>query len=131
MKKSIAGIIVRDGLFLIGKRLPVGEMGGKWEFPGGKVDPGETSPQTIIREFSEEMNITVKPVECLTRVQFTNKNGPVELEAWLISLSGVIHPTLTEHSEIRWASLDEIERLDFVDSDQLLLPFLRGWKGGC
>ena len=125
MKQSIAGIIHKDGKFLIGHRLPTGEMGSRWEFPGGKVDEGETPEQAIVREFREEMNVSVIPGKLLASVKFTNKHGPVELLAYLIDIPSTEGLALTEHTEIDWATLDELEALPFVDSDRLLIPFLR------
>ncbi len=127
MKKSIAGIIYRNGRFLIGHRLETGEMSGRWEFPGGKVDAGESPEETIRREFREEMSIDAEPLYLLTTTRFSNRHGDVELQAWCIDVPETFSPVLTEHSEISWATLDEIEQLEFVDSDLLLLPFLRNW----
>lgn len=125
MKQSIAGIIHSEGKFLIGLRLPTGEMGNRWEFPGGKVDPGETPEMAIKREFREEMGIDVAPGACIATARFENRNGPVTLLAYRITIPEDAEISLTEHSEIRWASLDEIETLSFVDSDRLLLPILK------
>jgi 8-oxo-dGTP diphosphatase len=128
MKQSIAGIIYENGKFLIGRRLPTGEMGGRWEFPGGKVDPGETPEIAIRREFREEMGIDVEPGDCIATARFENKSGPSALLAYAITIPSDAPITLTEHSEIRWATLDEIEALPFVDSDRLLLPRIREWS---
>lgn len=127
MKESIAGIIVKEGRFLIGHRLPTGEMASRWEFPGGKVDPGETPEEAILREFREEMGIEVRPLSRLATVEFENRGGPVSLHAYLVEGISELPRRLTEHTELRWASLEEIEALSFVDSDRLLLPFLREW----
>ncbi len=128
MKESIAGIIVHDDKFLIGHRFDTGEMANRWEFPGGKVDPGETAEQAIVREFYEEMDVRVTPGELLATVEFTNKHGPARLLAYRVFGITELPSRLTEHTELRWASLDEIETLDFVDSDKLLLPFLKKWS---
>jgi len=125
MKQSIAGIFYSGRKYLIGRRLPVGEMGGRWEFPGGKVDAGETPEAAILREFTEEMNIRVTIGECLTSVTFNNRNGPVQLLAYRLYLPENPDITLSEHSEIRWAAMHEIETLEFVDSDRLLFPCLK------
>jgi 8-oxo-dGTP diphosphatase len=127
MKQSIAGIIHSNGQFLIGRRLPTGEMGNRWEFPGGKVDGDETPEQAIVREFREEMGIDAIPRARIARVEFMNKNGHVELLAYAVDIPKREGFSLTEHSETKWATLDEIEKLDFVDSDRLLLPALREW----
>ena len=55
-KHSVAAIVVKNGRVLIGKRSDVGQMGGRWEFPGGKVDPGETYEEALKREFREEFS---------------------------------------------------------------------------
>jgi ADP-ribose pyrophosphatase len=129
MKQSIAGIIVADGKFLIGHRLPVGEMGGRWEFPGGKVDEGETPHEAILREFREEMGIDVEPLDFITSVEFRNKNGPVQLLAYHVGIPRDADIVLTEHSKLAWATMAEIEKLDFVDSDRLLFSAVNAWFG--
>ncbi len=125
MKQSIAGIIYANGKFLIGKRLPTGEMGNRWEFPGGKVDQGETAEAAIKREFFEEMGIEVEIGEKIATVSFENKSGTSTLTAYAIEIPKTDGIRLTEHSAIRWATLSEIEGLSFVDSDRLLLPMIK------
>lgn len=127
MKQSIAGIIHENGKFLVGLRLPTGEMGNRWEFPGGKVDQGETPEIALKREFLEEMGVEVTIGECIATARFENKSGPVTLLAYDIQIPHDGDIKLTEHSEIRWVTLDEIESLSFVDSDRLLLPRIREW----
>ena len=127
MKQSIAGIIYSNGKFLIGHRLPTGEMGNRWEFPGGKVDSGETPEMAIIREFHEELGIDVTINEYIASVEFSNKNGKSELLAYHLDIPNVDDFKLTEHTEVRWATMAEIQKLDFVDSDRLLIPHIIGW----
>lgn len=127
MKQSIAGILYADGKFLVGRRIAGGQMGGKWEFPGGKVEPGETLEQTLVREFREEFSLAAKPGEHITTVSFENNSGPVELYAYRVFLSLDEKVTLSEHTELAWATMDEIEALDLVDSDRLLIPALKKW----
>ena len=128
MKQSIAGIVYAKGKFLIGLRLPKGEMGGRWEFPGGKVDGDESPEEAIVREFREEMGLEAIPESFIASVDFRNKGGPVTLLAYHVSLPDLGGARLTEHLRLDWATLDEIEKLEFVDSDRLLLPYLRKWR---
>jgi len=127
MKKSVAGIIYTENKFLVGHRLSIGEMGNRWEFIGGKVDGSETPEEALKREFMEETGIMVTVVEKLTSVNFNNRNGPVELIAFSVNIPENTSFALSEHSEIKWLSLSEVEKLDFVDSDRLLFPFLQKW----
>lgn len=131
MKQSIAGIIFNNGRFLIGHRLPSGEMGNRWEFPGGKVDEGETPVDAIRREFREEFGISVVPREFISSAEFRNKGGPVELLAYHVAVPREPDHdyVLTEHSEVCWATMEEMEMLDFVDSDRLLFPAIKEWCG--
>ena len=105
MNQSIAGIVYTDGKFLVGRRLPGGQMGGRWEFPGGKVEPGETPEQTIVREFREEFALAAEPGECIATVNFENNAGPVVLYAFRVFLSLEEKVTLSEHTELAWERL--------------------------
>ena len=127
MNQSIAGIVYTDGKFLVGRRLPGGQMGGRWEFPGGKVEPGETPEQTIVREFREEFALAAEPGECITTVNFENNAGPVVLYAFRVFLALDEKVTLSEHTDLAWETIDAVEALDLVDSDRLLIPALRKW----
>lgn len=127
MRQSIAGIIEKNGTLLIGRRLPSGEMANRWEFPGGKVDPGETPQEALVREFREEFGVDVVAGELIGTAQFTNKNGVSDLLAFHVTFPDGADVSLTEHTELRWATLAEIERLSFVDSDRLLFHAVKKW----
>ncbi len=125
MKTSVAGISLRDGKYFIARRLPVGEMGGRWEFPGGKVEPGESREEALRREYDEEFGVAIRVRLPICEVPFRHGRSDFRLWAYWVD---IIAPdgqfTLTEHSESRWASLDEILELDFADSDRKILPYL-------
>ncbi|MBR6078657.1 MAG: NUDIX domain-containing protein [Treponema sp.] len=123
-KTSIAGIAVHGRKVLIAHRNPVGQMGGRWEFPGGKVEEGETDFQAIVREFGEEFGIKVRPGSMIAKAVFEH-NGENLLHAYTVRVPhrGIFFKyRLTEHTEYRWADIDEIASLDFVDSDLLIYP---------
>lgn len=127
IKQSIAGIIVIDELVLIGKRLPQGQMGSKWEFPGGKVEKGETHKQALIREFEEEFMIDIDVGECIAKAEFSHNEDKVQLFAYEVFIKDIdnISWILTEHTDINWVTFDKISELDFVDSDLKLLVQIR------
>ncbi|HOC30147.1 MAG TPA: (deoxy)nucleoside triphosphate pyrophosphohydrolase [Treponemataceae bacterium] len=127
MKESVAGIVYHNNRFLVGLRLPGGEMGSRWEFPGGKVDGGESPAQALIREFHEEMGIAVTIHEHIATTEFVNKNGPSLLHAYHVELDQTDAVTLTEHVKTAWLSFDELQKLPFVDSDTLLFPYIESW----
>ena len=127
IKQSIAGIIVIDELVLIGKRLPQGQMGNRWEFPGGKVEKGETHKQALIREFEEEFMIDIDVGECIAKAEFSHNEDTVQLFAYEVFIKDIdnISWILTEHTDINWVTFDKISELDFVDSDLKLLVQIR------
>jgi len=88
--KSIAGIAIRGNLVFVAKRQAGGAMGGKWEFPGGKSEPGESVDQTAQREFEEEFGLTVRVGRTIGESTFNNGRKQYELAAVLVLLSTVI-----------------------------------------
>lgn len=129
MAISVAGIVVVDNLVFIAKRVPVGDMGNRWEFPGGKVDAGETPEQALKREFFEEFgaNIIVKNPICESN--FTHKNKNVILKAFEVEFSDLdnIEWILSEHTETAWVPFEKIPTLYFVDSDMQIYPKVRDY----
>lgn len=107
----------RDGRWLVAKRNPGGSQGGKWEFPGGKGEEGETAEQALEREFLEELAVKIKVDQRLYTGQFSNRGKDYILEAWAITLlSDRLIPL--EHSEVGWFLPAEVLALDLSDSDR-------------
>ncbi len=130
MKTSIACIAFDGKNILIAHRNPTGQMGGRWEFPGGKVENGESDVQGIVREFKEEFGITVEVGEKITETFFKHNGEQIALHAYEIKVphDGMTEKdVLTEHTEYRWAAPAEIPTLNFVDSDMLIYPDVVRW----
>lgn len=123
MPRSVAGIAIKEGLALVARRLPGGEIGGTWEFPGGKLEPGEDDALALIREFDEEFGVAVEVGEKLGQAWFEHSGKVFELSAVMINLEPG-HLELREHSETRWVGSTEIASLTLADSDRSLLPFV-------
>jgi 8-oxo-dGTP diphosphatase len=127
---SVAGIALRGDRFFIAHRLPGGSLGGKWEFPGGKAEEGEGAEAALIREFREEFSLPIRVGEQLGESRFRHNGIERTLRAYRISLDpdDPDHPpVLADHTEWRWASIAEIEGLDFAPSDLNLLPALKAY----
>ena len=73
MSNSVACIVYKDGKILVAHRIPKGDMGNRWEFPGGKVDAGETDQMAIVREMGEEFGVKAVPGEKITSCSFFHK----------------------------------------------------------
>lgn len=124
MERSVAGILLLDGRAFVAKRGPVGSFQGCWEFPGGKVEAGESDEEAVAREFEEEFAVSVKARRLLGESVFPHRGVDRVLAAWLIELEPFQRPTLLEHEETAWASASELEALRLVDSDRALLPLV-------
>lgn len=121
MMKSVAGIIVENKKVFIAKRLPIGQMGGKWEFPGGKVENNEEPAVSLVREYKEEFGLDIIVKNFICEAEFIHFDKTVNLYAFEASFLNEKKPKeLTEHSDFSWASFEELLSLDFVDSDMLL-----------
>ncbi|GHV18217.1 DNA mismatch repair protein MutT [Spirochaetia bacterium] len=126
---SIAGIALAENKLFIARRKPGGDLGEKWEFPGGKVEEGENEEAALIREFREELEVTVQVGPLLGAVSFEHRGKPRLLRAYRVEFS-IPHLTLVEHTAWKWASPEEIADLDFADSDLKLLPALQAYLQG-
>ncbi len=116
MIKVTAAVIRQGDKVLICKRPKEKNHGGLWEFPGGKVEAGETLFDCIIRECREELCITLEPIKIVTTIQ----NGDFEItfiECRI--LSGEI--TLTEHENFMWISKQDTDNIDFCPTDKKAL----------
>ena len=120
----VAGLILDPAGRLLACRRPPGKhLGGLWEFPGGKIEPGETPEHALVRELGEELGITVSPGQRLTPVVHDYGRGPIRLIPIACTiLNGSPEPR--EHSEIRWCRPDELTAFELAAAD---LPILAEW----
>lgn len=129
-KTSIACIVLNQDKILIAHRNLVGQMGGRWEFPGGKQEAGENDEQTVVREFKEEFGVDVTVGEKVTESSFTHNGVVVALHAYRVFVphDGMTEKyTLTEHTEYKWVSIEDIPSYQFVDSDFTMYPAVKNY----
>jgi 8-oxo-dGTP diphosphatase len=120
---SIAGIALENGKVFIARRVPGGDLGEKWEFPGGKVEEGESDQDALIREFQEEFRVSVRVGSFVGSASFMHHGENRALRAYRVYLESRDF-TLSEHTEWKWVPPEAIAALDFADSDRKLLPEL-------
>ncbi|MGQ9801607.1 MAG: (deoxy)nucleoside triphosphate pyrophosphohydrolase [Candidatus Saccharicenans sp.] len=118
----VAAVIKKDGLVLLTERLEK-DLVGSWEFPGGKVERGETPEQALSRELQEELKITIKVGPLLDTVNLPGQPGArlMAFEAELLSDSS----SLTSPGRYAWASPDELLQFRLLPADRELVERLR------
>ena len=124
MQRVTAAVIEKDGKILIARRKRGGSHAGKWEFPGGKLEPGETPEDCLKRELREELGIEteVGPLFCSSR--FVYPHVAVELLVYRTSyVSGEI--ALHEHDQVEWVSPEGLSEIDFSEADKPVVRRLR------
>lgn len=126
MKAVTAGIMAEKGSVLIAKRRAGFRLAHKWEFPGGKIDHGETPEQCLQREMEEEFGIAVSVGEFLGESIHQYDHGGIRLLVYRIYWEGG-EMELRDHDEYRWVLPSELGEYEFTAAD---LPFVERLRRG-
>jgi 8-oxo-dGTP diphosphatase len=118
MLQVVAAILQNEGKILVGQRTPLQSHPLKWEFPGGKVEPGETPEQALARELHEELGISGAAGDVMTRYWFTYPGkDPIELIFFRVRHFSGQPQNLIFH-DLRWHPKSQLAELDFVEGDR-------------
>lgn len=121
MKKVTAAVILSEGRVLIARRGPGGPSAGKWEFPGGTIEPGETPEQCLGRELREELGIEARVGALIAGGRSGAGGSEIELLVFRVdSFQGPL--ALSAHEDVRWVDPAELSRFDLAEADARLLP---------
>ena len=124
MIEVVAALIWDQDRFLACQRPPQKARGLLWEFVGGKVEPGESREEALIRECREELGITVEPDSLFMEVEHEYPDITVRLSIFHAVISDGV-PQKLEHNDIRWITVDEIEQYEFCPADKDILAKLK------
>lgn len=128
MTEVVAALIWDGDRFMACQRPAHKARGLLWEFAGGKVEPGETKAQALIRECREELDITLEVGDIFTEVTHEYPDITVHLTLFNAKIAQG-KPKLLEHIAIKWISADEIDSLDFCPADKSILEKIKSEKG--
>ncbi|WP_289077666.1 (deoxy)nucleoside triphosphate pyrophosphohydrolase [uncultured Parasutterella sp.] len=108
-------MIIHEGRIFAAQR-GYGDQKDGWEFPGGKMEPGETAEDAIIREIKEELEVEIKPEKLLATVEYDYSKFHLTMHCFISSIvSGRI--LLTEHEAAKWLLPGELETVDWLPAD--------------
>lgn len=123
MQIVTAAVIEKEGKLLIAKRRAGDRFGLLWEFPGGKVEPGETPEQCLKRELREELDIEARTYGYLGAYPYSSPGLTLELRAFRARIIRG-HPCPREHEEIRWVFPADLKDFSFTEPDVPLVARL-------
>lgn len=112
----MASVIFRAGRVLAGRRTAPSHLAGRWEIPGGKVEPGEADEDALRREIAEELGVEVR---LGARVGGDWPLGTYVLRVWLATIVDDAEPApLEQHDALRWVGLDELDSVAWLPGDR-------------
>jgi 8-oxo-dGTP diphosphatase len=123
-----AALIVRDGEVLIGQRRADQPMASLWEFPGGKIEPGESAQEALVRELAEELRIRAEIGPAVTDIRHNyRRGGAVDLQFFAVrEFAGEIDNQI--YQQVRWVKLVDLTTYDFLAADRGLIQDLAAGK---
>ena len=121
-KHVVAAIIIRDGAVFATQR-GYGEWKDWWEYPGGKVEPGESPEAALVREIREELDTEINVDKFLTTIEWDYPKFHLSMRCYICSLAGG-DLRLVEHEAARWLSSDQLDSVRWLPADDILLPMI-------
>jgi 8-oxo-dGTP diphosphatase len=122
-KVIVAAVIITDGRVLACERASPPEVAGRWEFPGGKVEPGETDQQALARECAEELGVRVEVGERVGP-DVPLAHGRAVLRVYAVRLLEGDVPQALEHSAMRWLSAEQLDSVPWLPADKPIVSEL-------
>ena len=124
MIRVVCAVVVRAGRVLVARRGPTMPHSGTWEFPGGKVEAGESDEAALIRELREELEWSVEVGACVGE----GTTGRVHLVGYLATADG--DPVLGEHDAVEWRASSELPALEWAPADGPIVAGVLRWAAG-
>ena len=121
--RVVAAIIHDNHNRIFATQRGYGDMKGGWEFPGGKIEPGETPEQALVREIQEELDTTVVVEKLITTVEWDYPKFHLSMLCYLCHI-GKGQLTLREHQAARWLTRENLNSINWLPADRVIIPQL-------
>ena len=125
MKKiNVVAAIIRDGNRIFSTQRGYGEFKDGWEFPGGKVEQGETPEEALKREIEEELETEIEVGDYLTTIEYDYPKFHLSMRCyWARIIEG--KPVLLEHEAAKWLSIDELDSVEWLPADITIIDLVK------
>lgn len=121
---EVAAAVIHDEGKILATQRGYGDFKGGWEFPGGKIQPGESAEEAIVREIQEELQVCIRPEKLLTTIEYDYETFHLTMHCFLASIiKGEIQ--LLEHEAMRWLTSDQLESVDWLPADIAVVAQLK------
>ncbi len=121
---DVVAAIIRDGNMVFATQRGYGKYKDGWEFPGGKIEPGESPEEALVREIKEELDTDIVVEDKLTSVEYDYPDFHLNMICfWCRIVEGT--PVLKEHEAARWLDLETINSVSWLPADLIIIPMIK------
>ena len=120
----VVAAVIREGDRVFATQRGYGDFKDGWEFPGGKIEPGETPEQALVREIREELDTEIAVGEKIATVEYDYPGFHLSMECFLAKVKEG-HLVLKEHESAKWLRKSELDTVNWLPADQALIGLLK------
>lgn len=125
---KVVAAIIRDGDRIFATQRGYGEYKDGWEFPGGKVEPGETPQEALVREIKEELDADITVGDLLTTVEHDYSTFHLSMDCFWAALVEGSKMKLLEHEAAKWLSLSDLDVVEWLPADVEVAKAIKTYK---